>query len=62
MKNPDVLAELAAQIAAAGSQTKFAKLKGFSQSYIADVVATKRPPSERLLAALGFARAIVRTK
>lgn len=44
-----------------GKQSAFASATGFSASYISDVMAGKRPPSERLLGMFGLKRAVVKS-
>ena len=43
----------------AGSQNRFAKSVGLSQSFVSEVVARKRAPSPRLLETVGLRWAIV---
>lgn len=44
-----------------GKQAAFAKATGFSTSYISDVLAGHRPPSEKLLNLFGLKRAVVKS-
>lgn len=44
-----------------GKQAAFAKATGFSTSYISDVLAKNRPPSEKLLSVFGLERAVIRS-
>lgn len=53
----DLLNKLTREIEAAGGQAAWAKLHGFSPSFICDVLAGTRPVTDRLAKALGFAAA-----
>lgn len=44
-----------------GKQAAFAAATGFSPSYVSDVIARKRPPSEKLLNLFGLKRAVVKS-
>lgn len=50
---------LQAAVDRAGGQGAFAKVAGVTQPYVSDVLKGRRPPSEKLLAAVGL-RKIVR--
>ncbi len=45
-----------------GTVKAWAKAHGFHPSYVGDVLSQRRPPSDRLLSALGLKRIIVRDK
>ena len=45
----------------AGSQARFAEGVSLPQSYISDVLNGNRPPSDRLLSALGLKRVVVKS-
>lgn len=50
----DVLKILAAECERAGSQTAWGAALGYNRRVISDVLARRRPPSDRMLAALGL--------
>jgi hypothetical protein len=54
----DPLRALAEAVAEAGGQVQLADRIGFHQSYISEVLNGKRPPSTRLLAAIGLVRVV----
>lgn len=62
MSKSEILADLSLRVLKAGSVKEYAKSIGFSPSYISDVMRVKRPPSDRLLTALGYARQIVKAE
>ena len=49
-----LLALLSAEVAGLGGQSRFAQSAGVSQAYVADILAGKRSPGPKILAALGF--------
>lgn len=56
----DALKHLAAECYAAGGQAKWARAHDFSPAYVSAVLTKRKPPSAKLLAALGLER-VVRT-
>ena len=56
---PPIGEVLAQRIEAAGSARAAASALGLSHSYVLDVRSDRRPPSKRLLAALGLRMAVV---
>lgn len=49
---------LKSQIHKAGSQKEFARLTGISESYLSDVLRSRRDPGEKLLKAVGVKRVV----
>lgn len=58
MNEDDVRALLRRMCDSAGSQKAFAESAGMTQSYVGDVLASRRGPGEKLLAALGLERVV----
>lgn len=63
MRIVEPVEEIRAHIDAAydGNQSKFAAAAGFSPSYVSDVLAGRRAPSEKLLSLFGLKRAVVKS-
>ena len=59
MDTEQILKLLRKHTAEAGSVAKWANDNGFSGMYVGNVLRGKKPPSERLLAALGLRRETV---
>jgi len=57
MKRSQVLDKLRRACKAAGGQYKFAAAIGVSAAHVSNVINEKRPPSPKILAALGLTRA-----
>lgn len=55
LTDEDVRLVLSAACRIAGGQRSWSRLTGISQSYVGKVLAGKREPGERVLAALGLA-------
>lgn len=60
MTPKDPIEALSEAAAKHGSVSAFAKASGFTPSYVHDVIALRRPASEKLLAALGLKRMVVK--
>ena len=56
MTQQEFLSVLQHEVAQAGSQTALAKRLGISQQSLCDVLAARREPGRKLLAALGWER------
>jgi len=54
-----VLAQLRAEVDAAGSQTAFAAANSISITYVSEVLAGRRDPGRKILAALGLTRVVL---
>lgn len=54
-----VIERLRAACKAAGGQKAFARLHDFTPAYVHDVLHGRRPPADRILAAIGLERIIV---
>lgn len=56
----DPLIALDEAVKAKGTASAFARDAGFSSSYICDVLAQRKRPSDKLLRALGLSRVVVK--
>lgn len=56
----EVMARLRTAVTEAGGQRAFAEAHGFTVAYVHDVVHGRRAMADRILAAIGIERAIVR--
>lgn len=54
-----VITKLRLAVAAAGSQSAFARAAGTTKSRVSEALSGRRPPGDAILAALGARRAIV---
>lgn len=59
MTEQQVLELLRRDIKTAGGQRAWARKKGFSASYVNDVLLKRRPPAENICNALGITRLVV---
>jgi hypothetical protein len=59
LSGAEVIHALRQAIASAGTASAFAAQAGLSAQYVADVLAGRRQPADRLLAALGLRRITV---
>lgn len=58
MTEDEVIEQLRAAIADAGSQRAFAEKHGFTPGYVSDVLKGQRGLSDRILAAIGVERVV----
>jgi transcriptional regulator with XRE-family HTH domain len=56
LTHAEFLAALQAAVDAAGGQRPFAAMLGVTPGYLSQIVTGHRPPSERVLTALGYRR------
>lgn len=61
MNEADIMDHLRAEVEVSGPAV-FARKHGFSHSYISDVMALRRKPSERLMTALGVKKIVTYKK